>query len=100
MKKMLRMNGLALLAALSGCTLVMQGTSQPVHVSSDPDGATVSVAGQTGVTPVTLELPKDDYQVSFRLAGYEDHAVELKRKLSPWFYGSIAMGLVASTIDL
>jgi hypothetical protein len=90
----------ALVAALSGCTLVMQGTSQSVKFSSEPEGATVSVAGQTGTTPVTLELPKDDYLVSFRLAGYEDLAVDLKRKLSPWFYGSIAMGLIASTIDL
>jgi hypothetical protein len=90
---------IALLTALSGCTLVMQGTSQAVKFSSEPEGATVSVAGQTGTTPVTLELPKDDYQVSFRLAGYEDHAVELKRRLSPWFYGSIAMGIIASSID-
>src|SRR5262245_37497163 len=90
----------ALCAALSGCTLVMQGTSQSVKFSSEPEGATVSVAGQTGTTPVTLELPKDDYQVSFRLDGYEDHTVELKRKLSPWFYGSIAMGIIASSIDL
>jgi len=100
MKQMLRIGGFALLSALSGCTLIMQGTSQSVTFTSNPEGATVSVAGQTGTTPVTLELPKDDYQVAFKRAGYEDHAVDLKRKMSTWFIGSIAMGLVASTIDL
>ena len=100
MNQMLRIGGFALLAALSGCTLIMQGTSQSVKFSSEPAGATVSVAGQTGTTPVTLELPKDDYQVAFKHAGYEDQAVDLKRKMSTWFIGSIAMGLVALTIDL
>jgi hypothetical protein len=89
-----------LLAALSGCTLIMQGTTQSVTFTSNPEGATVSVAGQTGTTPVTLELPKDDYQVAFRRAGYEEQSVELRRKMSAWFIGSIAMGVIASTIDL
>jgi hypothetical protein len=97
---MFRTGGLALLAALSGCTLIMQGTSQSVTFTSDPDGATVRVAGQTGTTPVTLELPKDDYQVTFHRAGFEDHSVDLRRKMSAWFFGSIAMGVIASTIDL
>jgi PEGA domain len=100
MNQMLRICGFLLLAALSGCTLIVQGTTQAVTFTSNPEGATVSVAGQTGVTPVTLELPKDDYQVAFKRAGYEEHSVELRRKMSAWFIGSIAMGVVASTIDL
>ena len=95
-----RVLGVAMIAALSGCTFIMQGTSQSVKFTSEPEGATVSVGGQTGTTPVSFELPKDDYQVSFRLDGYEDHSVDLRRKLSSWFYGSLVMGVVASTIDL
>jgi hypothetical protein len=100
MNVMRRSVALALLAALSGCTLVMQGTSQPVTFTSEPPGATFSVAGQTATTPVTLDLPKDDYQISFRHSGYEDSSVELKRKMSAWFFGSIAMGVIASSVDL
>ena len=100
MRNVIRPWFVAALAALSGCTLIMQGTSQSVTFTSEPAGATVSVAGQTGVTPVTLELPKDDYQVAFKRAGYEDHSVELRRKISPWFIGSIAMGLVALSTDI
>jgi len=95
-----RVLGLLLLSALAGCTLVVQGTHQPVTFTSEPPGATFSVAGQTATTPATLDLPKDDYQISFRRAGYEDGSVELKRKMSNWFIGSIVMGVIASTIDL
>lgn len=90
----------ALVAALSGCTLVMQGTSQSVTFTSEPPGATFTVAGQTAVTPATLELPKDDYQIQFKHPGYEDASVELKRKMSNWFIGSLVMGVIASSVDL
>jgi hypothetical protein len=89
-----------LLGSLSGCTLVVQGTHQPVTFTSEPPGASFSVAGQTATTPATLDIPKDDYQISFSIPGYEDASVDLKRKISNWFIGSIAMGVIASTIDL
>jgi len=95
-----RLLGLTVLAALAGCTLVVQGTHQPVTFTSEPPGATFTVAGQTATTPATLDLPKDDYQISFRRPGYEDASVELKRGISNWFIGSIFMGVIASTIDL
>jgi hypothetical protein len=91
---------LALLAGPVGCSYVMQGTSQPVSFTSEPPGATFSVAGQSATTPVTLDLPKDDYHIAFHCGGYEDSSIELKRRISAWFYGSIAMGVIASTIDL
>src|SRR5258707_3782226 len=90
----------AVIAALAGCPLVVQGTKQNVTFTSEPQGATFTVAGQTGTTPVTLELPKDDYQISFRYPGYEDASVDLKRKMSNWFIGSIVMGVISITIDL
>jgi hypothetical protein len=89
-----------LVPLLAGCTLVMQGTSQPVTFTSEPPGATFTVAGQTATTPATLDLPKDDYQIAFQHPGYEESSFELKRKMSAWFFGSLAMGLIASSIDL
>ena len=97
---MLRVLAVAVIAALSGCTLIVQGTSQSVTFTSEPPGATFTVAGQTATTPATLELPKDDYQIAFRHPGYEDASVELHRRMSAWFVGSIVMGVIASTIDL
>jgi hypothetical protein len=95
-----RAAGLALLAALSGCTLLVQGTSQSVTFTSEPAGATFTVAGQTAVTPATLDIPKDDHQIAFRLDGYEEARYELRRGVSNWFIGSCVMGVIAATIDL
>src|SRR5687767_7672850 len=88
------------LLALSGCTLVMQGTSQDVTFTSEPPGATVSVAGQTGVTPVKLTLPKEDHLVEVRRDGYRETQVALTRHVSPWFYGSCVMGVLAAGTDI
>jgi len=92
--------GVLILAALSGCTWVVQGTSQDVKFMSEPPGATFTVAGKTAITPATLKVPKDDYKISFHLQGYEDGSAQLKRGISNWFIGSIVMGVIASTIDL
>lgn len=91
---------LVLIGALSGCTLVVQGTTQKVHFTSEPEGAAFSVAGQTATTPATLELPKDDYQIAFKHPGYEDATVELKSGVSNWFIGSVFMGVISLTIDI
>lgn len=88
------------LLALSGCTLIMQGTTQDVTFKSEPPGARVQVAGQTGVTPVTLTLPKEDYDVLLKRDGYRDAQIQLTRKISPWFFGSCAMGVIAATTDI
>jgi len=90
----------ALLAALSGCTLIMQGTSQVVEFNSDPAGAEFTVGGQTYTTPRKVDLPKEDQQVTFHKSGYYPEPVELKRRISIYFYGSLVMGLITSAIDL
>ncbi len=96
--------GLALgswsLALLAGCTLVMQGTTQEVHFRSEPPGALVSVAGKTGTTPVTLSLPKEDHVIDIRREGYREARVELGRRISPWFIGSVLMGVLAAGTDI
>lgn len=87
-------------AALGGCSLLSQGTSQEVEFTSEPPGATFTVAGRTEQTPVTFPIPKNDYTITFQREGYKDVEYELRRKLNPWFYGSIAMGVIAATIDM
>jgi hypothetical protein len=89
-----------LLALPVGCTLVVQGTSQDVLVKSEPPGAVVTVAGKTGVTPVTFNLPKEDHVLDVRREGYHDARIELGRHISPWFIGSIVMGVIASGADI
>ena len=91
---------LALVACLGGCSLISQGTSQEVEFNSEPEGATFTVAGQTETTPAKFTIPKNDYVITFQKEGFKDVEYDLRRKLNPWFYGSIAMGVVAATIDM
>ena len=88
------------LALVAGCTLVVQGTTQDVLIKSEPPGAVVSVAGKTGTTPVTLNLPKEDQVVELRREGYREARVGLGRHISPWFIGSLAMGVLAAGADI
>lgn len=91
---------LPILACAGGCSLVAQGTSQEVEFTSEPAGASFTVAGRTETTPAKFSIPKNDYTITFQREGYKDVEFDLRRKLNPWFYGSIAMGLIASTIDI
>ena len=91
---------LPLIACVGGCSLVSQGTSQVVEFNSEPEGATFTVAGQTDTTPTKFSIPKNDYIITFQKEGYKDVEFDLRRKLNPWFYGSIAMGVIAATIDI
>src|SRR6185503_13555075 len=52
------------------------------------------------MTPTKFSIPKNDYIITFQKEGYKDVQFDLRRKLNPWFYGSIAMGLIAATIDM
>lgn len=95
-----RIAALVLAAALAGCTLVVQGTTQEVKVSSEPAGAEVRVAGQTKTTPATFQLPKEDHTLVVTREGYREKRVALGRHVSPWFIGSIAMGVISSVVDI
>lgn len=95
-----RSAGLALAAALTGCGLVMQGTSQEVSFVTEPPGATFSVGGRSSTTPDTFEVPLEDYTIVFRRAGYKDETFELKRQTNSYFYWSLLMGGIAAAVDI
>lgn len=90
----------AALLALTGCGLLAQGTSQEVTFTSQPPGAIFTVAGQSATTPATLIVPKDDYEIVFTKPGYHPTPVELKRQMTSWFFGSILLGVISTTLDL
>lgn len=85
---------------MSGCTLLMQGTFQDVSFTSDPPGAAFTVAGQTAVTPASLEIPKEDCTIVFTRLGFHDASIELHCRTSPYFYGSVLMGVIAAVVDI
>jgi hypothetical protein len=69
--------------ALSGCSTMMNGTTDTVNFDSEPRGA--EVTGPNGaqcVTPCTMTIPSDSKQVTFDKDGYKPRTVNLNRSVS------------------
>lgn len=85
---------------LSGCATIMGKSDGPVVISSQPDGADISIvnrAGQTvftGHTPTTVNLKggagyfkSEVYKVSFAREGYAPREAEIEHKVNGWYIG-------------
>ncbi len=71
------------LIACSGCATLISGTKQTITVDSDPPGALVRIGEYSGITPVTLRIPKGkDYRVEVS-RGADKRTVTLNRNLDP-----------------
>ena len=81
-------------AGLTGCGTIMQGTTQKMGINSNPVGAQVTVDGvEAGQTPMTLTLSrKTDHTVSVTLPGYENFQIMIDKKFSKWTVGSLLLG--------
>jgi hypothetical protein len=93
--------GLALLP-LTGCATIIHGRHQTVGISSSPPGAKVTVDNQSmGVTPVNLELKRNqEHTVIVSLDGYESWSGTLQPSASGWLWGNIAFGgLIGLAVD-
>lgn len=92
----------ALALVIAGCASIITGTEQSVTFNSEPEGATVIVAGKIyGKTPLTTKIPKDKNMVlSFEKDGYKPFTTQLSTTLQGWFWGNIVIGgLLGSTTD-
>lgn len=87
-------------AALGGCTLIMQGTSQDVTFRSTPEGASFRWRDAEYATPVTLALPKEEQRFVFTKEGYHPQEVALRLRTSSYFYWGLLMGVISSAIDV
>ncbi len=89
-----------------GCASIISKSEYPVNISSDPDGAEISITDEagrvihTGVTPETVTLKTKrgyfkgkDYTVAFKKEGYESHSAVISRKADGWYiFGNLAFG--------
>jgi hypothetical protein len=91
--------------ALSGCASMFNGQTQPVTITSVPEGADVSVtnaAGEkihVGQTPVTLTLKRgagyfksEVYKISYSKAGYAPKELTITGSMSGWYFGNLLFG--------
>jgi len=98
------LTAVALMSA--GCASIVHGGPRTVSVASVPTGAKVTlINGVTGevvsvnTTPFTVALsPKagyfkgQSYKFKLELPGYATSEVELKAKLTGWYWGNIVFG--------
>lgn len=93
---------LATILIVSGCATVVTGTKDTINFNSEPDGATITVAGRViGTTPVSTEVRKDhNVAVTFEKEGYKTFTTQLSTTTNPWFFGNIVIGgFLGSTTD-
>ncbi len=59
----------------SGCATMIRGTTEPLHLASNPAGAEATLSnGQSCITPCSLVLPRNaSMSVTFAKKGCEDH---------------------------
>lgn len=90
------------LLLFSGCSTIVNGTTQSVSISSDPQGADVLVDGEfVGNTPVAVDLKrKHNHLVTVSLDGYETQQIAINKVMSGAVAGNIlAGGLIGWGID-
>jgi hypothetical protein len=93
---------LAALAAISGCSTIVKGKTQPVTINSNVRDADVTLNGMpVGRTPFTGLVERGSHSsVTVAKAGYQSKTVTLDTGVEPWFWGNIIFGgLVGSTTD-
>jgi hypothetical protein len=103
--------GLAALTAawtmltMSGCATIMDRGPREIPIASQPPGAKVSIYNRSNVlvtsqtAPFVAELnPKhrffvgQRYRVVFEMEGYETAEVQLKPRISAWYFSNIFLG--------
>ena len=73
----------------SGCATLLSGTSQNVTINSNPPGAHVKIGYQSGITPVTLSVPKGkDYPIEIS-QGPDKRIVPLRRNVDVFTFLNI-----------
>lgn len=103
MKKVLLAIATVAMTALTGCASLVDGNSQSLSFSSNPDGATVYMNGNAiGKTPVTISAKRkgSSQPLRFTKEGYKDVEIQLISTINPWIFGNVVIGgLLGSTTD-
>ncbi len=91
----------AALAVCTGCATLMNPSTQPVTIVSDPPAAEVLMGAEdAGRTPTDVRLDRGDGEAALRLQkdGYAPQVVRPRRSLSPWLIGNIAVPALLTAV--
>ena len=78
---------------LTSCATIVTGTTQLVTITSNVEGATVSLDGvPVGKTPFTGEIKKNGKMITIEKEGYKTYTLALSTSLEGIFWGNIITG--------
>jgi len=99
MKKLTYLALTLALISMFGCAAVINGTSQSVTFTSDPEGATVEVDGVPyGETPVSVDLKKNRHStVIFKKEGYKSRTMAITKRFDAAAIFSIVLWDLGTT---
>ena len=89
----------AVLAFPAGCATIVNRSTQPVTIVSDPPAAEVIVGAEgVGRTPTDVRLIRSDSDAALRLQkdGFAPRVVRPRRSLSRWLIGNLVLPAVLS----
>ncbi len=90
-------------AGLSGCATIINGTTQPIAVTSTPSGAKVMIDGGDSAytTPANVDLERGrDHILTFSKPGYQEQTFTIRHSMSAVVAGNIlAGGLIGWGVD-
>ena len=87
---------------LSSCASIIHGSTQKIHVTSQPAGAAITVDEKpSGTTPTDLKVSrKTSHLVELTLPGYRRYEVTLEPKFNSATMGNIlAGGIIGMGVD-
>ncbi len=95
MKKLYLLITIGLLS-LTGCSTMINTTTQEVELKSNPPNAKITVDGKKfGTSPQVVNIDRNsDHVIKFELDGYEPYETQLTRKMSLWFWGNVLNGFI------
>lgn len=93
------------IALSTGCASIVSDSSYPVAITSNPAGASFTIANKDGLvihngeTPATITLKSGagyfssaSYTLTFSKEGFEDEVVTIKSDLDGWYVGNLLFG--------
>lgn len=92
----------AALLLFSGCSTMINTTTQEVELKSNPANAKIIIDGKKfGTTPQIVNLERGAHHiVKFELQGYETYEVQITNRLSHWVWLNTFNGFIPGfTID-
>ena len=85
-----------LIIIFSGCSTVLNSTTQEVELKTTPANAKVTIDGKKfGTTPQVVNIDRgSNHTVKFDFDGFESYEIQLTRKISFWFWGNALNGFI------